>query len=249
MFDFILVGLAGLLAGVMNAAAGGGTFVTVPALIAAGVPSVSANMTSTVALCPGAFTSAYAFRKDFRDFSEASVKTLLLVSLMGGGVGALLLIVTPSNSFDVLIPWLMLFGSIAFAFGKQIGDWLRKRMSMGRTALLCTQFLLGVYGGYFGAAVGLITLAVWTIFGAKDFVAMSASRILIVGLSNGVAVLFFLALGVIAWPQCLVMMAMGVVGGYLGAVIAKKIPVASLRLGISIFNFAVTAAFFWKVWG
>lgn len=249
MFDFILVGLAGLLAGAMNAAAGGGTFVTVPALIAAGVPSVSANMTSTVALCPGAFTSAYAFRKDFRDFSEASVTVLLVTSLVGGAVGALLLIYTPSSSFDSLIAWLMLFGSIAFAFGKQIGDWLRKRMSLGRKALLCVQFLLGVYGGYFGAAVGLITLAVWTIFGARDIVAMSASRILIVGATNAVAVLFFVALGVIAWPQCLVMMAMGVAGGYLGALIAKKVSVQSLRVGISIFNFVITAAFFWKMWG
>ena len=132
MLELLFVGLAGLLAGVMNAVAGGGTFVTVPALIAVGLPSVVANMTSTVALFPGAVTAAWAYRKDFRDFAEVSVKTLLAVSLGGGVVGALLLIVTPSASFDKLIPWLMLLGSVAFAFGKQIGDWLRARVSLGR---------------------------------------------------------------------------------------------------------------------
>ncbi len=247
MMEYVWVALAGLLAGAMNAAAGGGTFVTVPALIAAGVPSVSANMTSTIAMCPGAFASAWAFRKDFRDFSEASLRLLIGVSLAGGACGALLLIYTSSRFLDGLIPWLLLMGSIAFAFGKQIGDWLRMRITLGKASLLATQFLLGVYGGYFGAAIGLMMLAVWTIFGARDLVAMSASRILLVGLTNAVAVVFFVAIGTIFWTHGLVMMGAGIVGGYLGALIARRIPIQKLRVGISCLNFTITAIFFWKM--
>ncbi len=237
---------AGLLAGAMNAAAGGGTFVTVPALIAAGVPSVAANMTSTLAMCPGAFASAYAFRNDFRDFSDASLRSLLTVSVVGGAVGAAALIVTPTRAFDAMIPWLLLLGAVSFAFGKQIGEWLRARMTLGRTALLATQFGLGVYAGYFGAAVGLMMLAAWTIFGARDLPAMIACRILIVGVSNAVAIGFFVTLGQIYWSEAAVMLVAGVIGGAVGAVLAKKVPVPQLRLGISVFNFAITAAFFWK---
>lgn len=246
MFEYILVGFAGLLGGVMNAAAGGGTFVTVPALIAAGVPSVSANMTSTVALFPGAFASAYAFRQDFRAFGEVSLKVLLATSLLGGAVGALLLTVTSSRIFDALIPWLLLVGSVAFAFGRQIGAWLRKRVRLGPTALLVTQFVLGVYGGYFGGAVGLMMLAAWTIFGSDDLVAMAASRTLIVGATNATAVIFFVAIGTIYWAYAVVMLIAGVIGGYTGAKIARRIPVQRLRVGISTLNFVITTLFFWN---
>ncbi len=246
MPEYILLALVGFLAGAMNAAAGGGTFVSVPALIAAGVPSVSANMTSTIALCPGAFTSAYTFRKDFRAFGDASPLTLLLLSIAGGAAGALLLILTPGSAFDGLIPWLLLTGSIAFAFGRRIGEFLRARMTLGKTSLVVVQFMRGVYGGSFGGAVGLMMLAAWTIFGARDLVAMSAVRILVVACANATAILFFLAAGVIYWPQCFVMMAAGVAGGHFGARIAQKIPVHSLRAGISCLNFIITAIFFWK---
>lgn len=246
MMGYVWIFAAGLLAGAMNAAAGGGTFVTLPALIAAGIPSVAANMTSTVAMCPGAFASAYAFRKDFRDFSDVPLRHLLAISLVGGAVGAMGLIYTPSHTLDVIIPWLLLMGAVSFAFGKQIGEWLRARMTLGRGALLFMQFLLGVYAGYFGAAVGLMMLAVWTIFGARDLPAMLSSRILIVGFSNAVAIVFFLAIGTIYWKHAMVMLVAGIIGGYFGALIARRVPVQKLRLGISIFNFAITAAFFWK---
>ncbi len=248
MFEYILVACAGLLAGMMNAAAGGGTFVSVPALIAAGVPSVAANMTSTVALFPGAFASAYALRRDVRDFGDAPLRLLLGFSLAGGALGALLLINTSSRAFDALIPWLLLLGSVAFAFGREIGGWLRRRISLGRPALLSVQFLLGVYGGYFGGAVGLMMLAAWTIFGARDLPAMNASRVLVVGATNATAVVFFIAIGTIHWPLAIIMLLAGVAGGYAGALISRRIPVQRLRVGISILNFTITAVFFWKTY-
>ncbi len=246
MNDYAFLTFIGLLAGAMNAVAGGGSFVSVPALIATGVPSVTANMTSTVALCPGSFASAYAFRRDFRSFGDASLPLLLTISLIGGATGALLLIYTSSRAFDVIIPFLLLLGSTAFAFGRQIGDWLRKRFKLGKTPLLIVQFLLGVYGGYFGGAVGLMMMAAWSIFGSRDLIAMSATRVLVTGATNAVAILFFIAIGTIYWPQAILMLVAAIAGGYGGALIAKRVPVQKLRLGIAILNFAITAAFFWK---
>ena len=147
-----------------------------------------------------------------------------------------------------LIPWLMLLGSVAFAFGKQIGDWLRARVSLGRAQLIAVQFALGIYSGYFGGAIGLMTLAAWTVFGARDLVAMSASRILIVSATNVVAVALFIGVGEIAWRHCGAMLVMGVIGGYVGAMAAKKLPVSSLRTGISVMNFVITAALFARMW-
>ena len=249
MFEYVFLAFVALVAGAMNAVAGGGTFVSVPALLAVGVPSVPANMTSTIALFPGAFASAYAYRKEFRAFGDASPIALLCVSLAGGVAGALLLIYTPSRAFDAIVPWLLLIGAVAFAFGRGIGDFLRARMALGRAALLCVQFLLGVYGGYFGAAVGLMMLAVWTIFGARDIGAMSAVRTLIVGATNAIAVVFFIAIGHIYWPQALAMLVGGVIGGYAGARLASLIPPRRLRVAISCLNFIMTATVFWRAYG
>src|SRR5882724_3670795 len=112
---------AGFLAGVMNAVAGGGSFVTFPALVAAGLPSVGANASSTVALFPGQVTTAYAYRKQLRDFEGLSMRMLIPLSLAGGICGALLLLLTPQSTFDRVIPWLLLAGTIAFAFGPRLG--------------------------------------------------------------------------------------------------------------------------------
>jgi uncharacterized membrane protein YfcA len=114
--------------------------------------------------------------------------------------------------------------------------------------LLAVQFLLGVYGGYFGGAVGLMMLAAWTIFGSRDLIAMSAARTLIVGATNATAVIFFVAIGTISWPQALVMLVAAVIGGYAGARIARQLPVSKLRMGISFLNFGITAAFFGKIY-
>jgi uncharacterized membrane protein YfcA len=242
----VLLLAAGLLAGAMNAAAGGGSFVTFPALLSAGVPSVAANATSTVALFPGAFASAYAFRTDFRRFQGVSVTTLLVISMIGGLLGAVLLLATPSGIFDALVPWLLLLGAVAFAVGRQAGAALRRMVRIGTPALLVAQFVLGVYGGYFGGAVGIMMMAVWSIFGMSDIRAISGARTLIVGATNAVAVVCFVAAGIVWWPQALLMMVAAVVGGYGGARLARLVPPERLRAGITLFNFAITAAVFWR---
>jgi uncharacterized membrane protein YfcA len=249
VFHVLLLFGAGFLGGAMNAAAGGGSFVTFPALISVGVPSVVANATRTVALFPGAFASAYAFRRDFRAFEAVSLPVMLAVSLTGGVAGALLLIFSPASFFDMLVPWLLLFGALVFAFGRQAGVALRRVLRLGRTALLATQFLLGVYGGYFGGAVGIMMMAAWSIFGLSDIRAMSAARTLLVGATNAVAVVCFVIAGLVWWPQALLMLVAAVAGGYGGARLARAVDPDRLRTAITIFNFLIAAAVFWQAYG
>ncbi|GCB02872.1 sulfite exporter TauE/SafE family protein [Ralstonia sp. SET104] len=239
---------AGLLAGTMNALAGGGSFVTLPALMFAGVPSVFANASSTVALLPGAATSAWAYRCDYRGFEQVSMRAMVGISLAGGLLGALLLMNTSSRAFDFIVPWLLLIGSLAFTFGKQAGVWLRRRVQIGRTTLLVTQGGLAIYGGYFGGAVGIMMMAVWALFGHDNIKALNASRTLLVGATNLVAVLCFALAKMVWWPQTLVMLVAAALGGYLGAHVSKRLPVPVVRALISTFGFSMTALLFWRAW-
>ena len=182
----ILLG-AGLLAGALNAAAGGGSFVTIPALVFAGLPSVAANASSTVALLPGTLASAWAWRRDFRPFEGVPLRTMLLISLGGGLAGALLLLATSERAFDALLPWLLLTGTLVFAFGRQLGVALRRWVSIGPRAVLGAQVVLSVYAGYFGGGVGIMMMAVWSVLGQADVKAMSAARTLLVSAASAVA--------------------------------------------------------------
>ena len=249
MSSFLVLFVAGFFAGAMNAAAGGGSFVSFPALVLAGVPSVAANMTSTVALFPGSFASAYAYRNDFRPFEKVSLKLLLAISLVGGGVGALLLAFTSARTFDALVPWLLLTGTLAFAFGKSAGEWLRSRVQISPAIMMGAQFLLGIYGGYFGGAVGIMMMATWSLFAANDLNALNAAKSVIVGSTNAVAVAFFVVVGTVFWLQALIMAAAAILGGYIGARIVRKIDQRRLRIGITCLNCAITAAFFWRIYG
>ncbi len=245
MDHITLLFAAGLLAGAMNAAAGGGTFVTLPALIFAGVPSVAANASSTVALVPGTFASAWAYRRDFRGFKDVSMRAMLTVSVIGGLVGALLLLGTSQQAFDFIVPWLLLLGSITFAFGRQAGLALRRVVHIGPRTMLSCQFVLGIYGGYFGGAVGIMMMATWSLLGRDDITTMSAARVMLVTAANAVAVMCFVAARAVWWPQALVVLVAAVIGGYGGARLARRLPPPRLRLGITLFNFMLTGAFFY----
>ena len=156
-FSAILVAAgAGVIGGAMNALAGGGTFATLPALIALGLPANIANATSNVALLPGAATSALAYRDELGPVAGISVRLLAALTFGFGLVGSLLLVLTPTETFDVIIPWLLLFAFGVMAFGKSAADWLHERITIGKPALLVTQALLGVYGGHFGGGGGLV---------------------------------------------------------------------------------------------
>src|SRR5829696_1210113 len=138
----LILFVAGLLAGALNAAGGGGSFVTIPALVSAGLPSVAANASSTVALLPGTLASAWAWRRDFRPFEGTPLRTMLLISLGGGLVGAMLLLATSERAFDALLPWLLLVATLVFAFGRQLGATLRRWVPIGPDTVLGAQVVL-----------------------------------------------------------------------------------------------------------
>ncbi|WP_374545965.1 sulfite exporter TauE/SafE family protein [Rhodoblastus sp.] len=246
MNDVFLIAGAGLLAGAMNAIAGGGSFVTLPALITAGVPALNANASSTVALVPSALASAYAYRKDFQDFEGVRFRDMALLSVAGGGAGALLLEHTPQSVFATLVPFLLLFGTLTFAFGNQAGAWLRERIHITPRMMLVSQFLLGVYGGYFGGAVGIMMLAAWSLLTSASIAAMQPARNLLNAAMNATATLLFILGGLIYWRETFILFGGAIIGGYLGARYARKIDPAPARIVISCLNAAMTVFIFWR---
>ena len=249
MTSYLLLIAAGFIAGAMNSAAGGGSFVTFPALVFTGVPSVPANATSTVALFPGAIAGSWAYRKDFHDIEGVSVKALLPISIIGGFAGAMLLLFTPSRTFDFIVPWLLLTGTIAFAFGPKAATTLKQYIRINPAMLFFAQFVLAIYGGYFGGAVGLMTLAVWSLFGASDIRSMNAAKTFLVGSMNCTAVISFAIAGKVWWADALLMMVAAILGGYLGARIARGIDPKKIRIFINCVNVTMTVLFFVRAYG
>jgi uncharacterized membrane protein YfcA len=241
---FLPLVLAGLLAGTMNAVAGGGSFISFPVMVLVGLPPIAANATSTVALFPGTMASTWAYRDDLRGIAGISLNVLLPISLAGGLAGAVLLLVTPGGVFDVVIPWLLLLATLTFAGGRQLGDWLRRHLRIGRGAFLVIQFILSIYGGYFGGAVGLMMMAVWTLLDSAELKAMAAPRALLVSAANGAAVLCFAGAGAVWWPETLAMMVSTIAGGYYGARFARLLPAAVLRWFVVLLSATVTVLFF-----
>lgn len=242
--NFVLLIAAALGAGLMNSVAGGGSFLTFPALVFTGVPSIIANATSTVALFPGALASAWAYRQEFKGLERIPLKPALIVSIAGGIVGALLLLVTSQKTFDLIIPWLLLGATVVFALGPAMMKRLRRQDWMGTKALIAFQFLVGIYGGYFGGAVGIIMLAVWTLAGMRDIHAMNGGRTLLGGVMNAAAVVIFIIAGKIWWLQTSMMLIAAVIGGYAGARFARRVNPKWVRGIIILVSITVTVVFF-----
>jgi len=244
MTELLLVAAAGFLAAAMNAAAGGGTFVTLPVLVFVGLPAQAANISSTIALWPGMVASAWAYRPDFKPFGDVSLTALLIASLLGGAVGAALLLATPARAFDEVVPWLLLVATLTLAFGRQVGDALRRQIRIGPATLLIVQFVLAVYGGYFGGAVGIMMMAAWTLLSTADIKAMNPVRTILVSATNGIAVLCFVAAGGVWWRETLAMLVGATLGGYAGARVTRMLDPRHVRIATLLFTAAITLAFF-----
>lgn len=249
MNDFLILAGAGLLAGAMNALAGGGSFVSLPALIAAGVPSVQANASSTVALFPGGAASAWAYRAGLGPVGPLPLRALMLATLVGGAAGAALLLWTPTRIFDAVLPWLLLVATLTLALGRRAGEALRRRWRIHPAAALLVQFGLGVYGGYFGGAVGIMMMAIWGLLDDRDLKSLNAPRTLLVSAANAVAVLAFVAAGVVRWPQTLVVLLAGLAGGYGGALAGRRASARVVRTATLLLSAGITLAFFWRAYG
>jgi len=249
MNPILLVSGAGFLAGAMNALAGGGSFVSLPALIAAGVPPVQANASSTVALFPGGVASAWAYRTSTGPIGDASLRALLIATLCGGSVGGVLLLYSSAKAFSFVLPWLLLLASVALAFGRRVGEALRAQRHPPRSVIIVVQFCLGVYGGYFGGAVGIMMIAIWGLFDGRDLKALNAPRTLLVSAANISAVLIFIVAHAVRWQETVTMMIAAIVGGYIGAHIGRRAPQRLVRIGTLALTFCVTAAFFVRTYG
>lgn len=240
---------AGIVAGTMNAVAGGGSFVTFPALVFAGLPSVVANASSTVALVPGTLASVYAYmtgdhRTGLVDIGGVPIRHLLAASAAGGLTGAILLLSTPSSMFDGIVPWLLLVATLVFAFGARVSLALRRRLHIGAAAVLPLQYALGIYGGYFGGAVGIMMLAAWSLVTPHDLKALNPTRMLAASTMNGIAVAWFVAAGEVRWPETLAVLAGSLIGGFVGGRIGQRLPPAVTRAIILIVTVAMTITFF-----
>lgn len=252
MTDFaaiLLAGAAGMLGGAMNALAGGGTFATLPSLIALGLPANIANATSNVALIPGALASAWAYRDELGPVAGLSVALLATVTFIFGLVGSLLLVLTPTETFDVIIPWLLLFAFVVMTFGKRAAEWLHSRVTIGRPVLLTTQSLLGIYGGYFGGGVGLILTAVYGLLANIAPRELFAMRTAMLAMANVAAALVFIIFGMVWWWSCLPMLIGSVVGGWLGALLGKRMSHRAVRVWTLLVTGATTVVFFVRAYG
>ena len=234
-------------AGVMNAMAGGGTILTYPALLFLGESAITANATSTVALLPGAAASLFGYRREVAANREW-LKTLFLPSLLGGVLGAFLLLRTPVKTFAGLAPFLILFATFLFMLQGAVGRWARSTgrehsgLTPGRlAAAVLYQFGVGVYGGYFGAGIGILMLAVLGFLGLSDIHAANGIKNFFGMCINGVAAGYFILRGAVDWQAALIMIAGAIAGGYAGAGFARRIGREKARAAVIVIGFLVAA--------
>ncbi|HEX4966269.1 MAG TPA: sulfite exporter TauE/SafE family protein [Thermoanaerobaculia bacterium] len=244
--------------GVMNAMAGGGTILTFPSLMFLGLPSIAANATSTVGLLPGAMTSLYGYLDEVRE-QRAWLKTLFLPSLIGGAIGSVLLLRTPEKTFAFLAPLLILFATVLFMAQGLLARRAAKktkeeqapaaeaRPSPGRwTLAVLLQLGVAVYGGYFGAGIGILMLSLLGFLGLANIHAANGIKNFFGFCINVVAAGYFIFKGAVVWPSALVIVGGAATGGYAGARFARRIGKEKARAAVVIIGLVVTAILFWQ---
>ena len=257
----LLVSLVSFIAAAVNAIAGGGTFLTFPALTGiAGLTEKVANMTSTIGLWPGSAASVVAAKDEFRRLPRGMLIAFSFISLVGGTLGSWLLIETSVSAFRLVIPWLLAFATVIFAFSKPIARWAGRKH--GDRSLKWTifvgfvQFAIAIYGGYFGAGIGVLMLAGLAFAGLDDIHQMNGLKVLLATLINGISTMIFVlygaaisALPVINWKIAGLMAIASIAGGFLGMVGARRVKAGQLRLLILGIGIALSAYYFWKAYG
>ncbi len=249
--QILLLFIAAVIGGTLNAVAGGGTFFTVPALIFTGVPPVTSNTTSTIALWPGSIASIGAYRRELAEQRRGILLLLVGTSLIGGILGAILLLHTPQNIFVHLLPYLLFLATVLFAASPYITKLLHVRNVENTQLSIPTvigmsfaQLIIAIYGGYFGGGIGILMLATLSIMGMENIHMMNAVKTLLTACINGVAVIAFIIAGIVVWPQALLMIVGTIIGGYGGAYYARKIDQKWIRLFVIVVGIAMTVYFF-----
>jgi len=248
LWAHVASGAAAVGAGAVNAMAGGGTLISFPVLTAVGVPGVRANATNTVALCPGYIGGAYAQRGELRPI-VGSLRPELAVGAVSGLVGSLLLVVTSDALFRSIVPWLILVAALLLAVQERIRSWLTRRHTVARSRRvleLTGVAAASVYGGYFGAGLGIMLLAVLGLFSDRSIAASNAVKSLIAFAVNMAAAAFLVFTGKVEWTLVAVMAPASLVGGQLGGALVTAIPARRLRPVISLFAFVVALVYLFR---
>lgn len=244
---------AGIAGGMLSSMVGGAAVVTYPALIAAGIPPLTATTCNLTASFPGTFFAAMSDRKQLPPFNRAFVG-MALASMIGAGLGASLLLATPERLFALLVPILLGFATVLFAFAQRASDWLRERaLRRGRDiefSVTSLKMLLPVsfYGGYFGAGVGVLMLGVMSVATRGDYRSANVVKNLVASLNSGSAAAIFILQGAVIWPQTLALMAGSIAGGVIGATIARVMPREVMRVAVVVVGAMLTVFFAWRYW-
>ncbi len=252
--------VASFFAGALNTVAGGGSFLSLPALLNAmkgsGVGSVSAQATNNVALWPGQVTSVIAYREDLGRHAKRLLP-LSIASLVGGLIGAWLLIITPSSRFLYLLPWLLLFAAVMFVLSEPLGHWLATRREAGQVQghvqsdfwLILGMVLVSVYVGYFGAGGGFLVMALFGLCGVTSIHETNALKVVTAVVSIGIAVVVFIWSGKVVWSYCATMAILAAIGGYVAARFSKRLNQKLMRRMVAAIGFITAGYFFWHAYG
>ena len=241
---------ASTIAGVMNAMAGGGSFLSFPAMLGMGVAPVQANATNTEALWPGQLTSLAILRGDVR---KDLLPAIGITSVIGGVVGAEVLLHTQQRTFLHMIPWLILGGTLIFGVSGWLSKWLRSRAEHPHVerkipsfALACSLFPVCFYIGYFGAGGGFLVMTILALFGMEEMHQLNALKVFAAMTSNFCAIVTFIVTGAIEWRYCVISMAFAALGGWIGARTARRVPGPWLRGFVVATGLVISAYFFWR---
>jgi uncharacterized membrane protein YfcA len=253
LHSIVMLIVAGIGGGLLSSIVGGAAVVTYPALLAAGLPPVTATTCNLTASFPGVFFAALSDRKQLPPFDRAFVG-MLIASMAGAAVGAALLLMTPQHIFAILIPVLLGFATLLCAIAEPVGNWLHERaLKRGKTidfSVTNLKMLLPVsfYGGYFGAGVGVLLLGVMSIATRGDYRSANVAKNLVGSLNSGTAAVIFALRGEVIWPQTLALAAGTVAGGIMGAWLARILPRAVMRVAVVVTGAVLTGYFAWRYW-
>lgn len=249
LFEFLLLAVAGFAAGAVNAIAGGGTFFTFSALVAGGLPTLDANATSAVALTPANIASVTAYRKEFRLYWREIVP-FSVIGAIGGIVGAVLLVRLGDIGFRPLVPWLLLVATVLFALSGRlrqfIAPFVESRSPAARATAYGLMAIVSVYGGFFGAGMGIMMLAAMAVIEGGNFHKANTIKNMVSFFAQGAAIILLIAGGLVHWPQAIVTMVASIVGGYLGVGVARRVPETIIRAAVVSVGAVLTVIFFMR---
>ena len=243
IFELSLLASASFIAGIIISIAGGGSFLTFPALVFTGVPTIAANATSAVAVFPGYLSGALGFAKELKEYPKSKFLLLITLSIMGGIGGSLLLLITPASVFSYIIPWLLGFATLLFAFGDFVAKWAKKNSNSNGFLGNLTTLIVCIYGGYFNGGLGIILLALFSTLGMRDIHLMNGLKNIMSFALSAASVVTFAIAGIVFWQQAIIMMIAATIGGYFGVVVARKLSKNTIRMIIVIIGLIMTVIF------